>query len=139
MMMIKTLDCLIEFLDAIRLGKSVACHDDKIHQIYSDLVLKLPNELCEMLFTVISIEASFRKVDEDFEYKNKKPFIGTDLEDKIPYIAVAYFLSHKIIVSTCNNVEVEGCYHENRDKLFLLKIKYEDVCKACKEIKQYAD
>lgn len=128
------LECLIKFLDGFISPsyKNVACHNDKIHKLYCNLILKLPKELLEKLAAIMACETSFRKVDEDFPYKDKKPFIKTEIENKVPYIAVAHFLSHRIIVSTCKDVEK---YLKHLDKLGLLRINCENVCEACKEIK----
>ena len=128
-------NCLIKFLNAILSGKSILCFNKEILKIYSTLIPKLPKELSMMLTEIISNNDLFKEVDAPLKLRDREPLMNTDLEKKIPYIAVAHFLHQRIIVSTSN--DVEECYSKYRDKLILLQIDCKKVCDAWEEIKRH--
>ena len=124
-------DCLIKFLDAILSGKGILCFNQKILEIYITLIPKLPKELVDMLNEIIAKDL-LKEVDEVLDSTKRTLLMNTELEKKIPYITVAHFLHHRIIVSTSN--DVEECYSKYPVKLISLLIDCKKVCDAWEEI-----
>jgi hypothetical protein len=127
--------CLIEFLDAITMGRCIMCYDEQIRNEYIVYIDNMPEELVNLLEYILSNTALTRKINRGgFKLGDSEKLKSTELRYKEKYLDVAKCLMNKIIVST--KEAVESTYNPNRVILLSHDISAKNVCEQWTEIKK---
>ena len=123
--------CFIDLLKAVKNNHCILGINDSILKDYIEAITKCPREIREIYRAISSMEHCFKEVDE-IDSRKTEHFIGSPLEPKIDYIAVAHLINPKIIVSTMRSIDQE--YATYSEKLDALRVCCISSCKAKNEI-----
>ena len=126
--------CVRELLESIRGGKCVLACNKKILLEYKACLDKMPDEIVELLVSIMSNSEQIKKFDMvGLRLEEMQEIELTELKHKKIYLCAAKHLGERIIV--CSKDELVRIYKPNLSLLFDHGISANCVCRQWDKVK----